>query len=57
MADKAIKADRDAGTGILRPRIDEYLCVGCGICQNKCPVRPQRAIRVFPGPAERTKNI
>jgi len=29
-------------------RIDEKLCIGCGICQNKCPSRPDRAIRVHP---------
>ena len=32
---------------VRRPRIDGSLCVGCGICQNKCPVRPARAIKVF----------
>ena len=36
------------GKKILRPYVDRSLCVGCGICQNKCPVRPVRAIRVDP---------
>jgi polyferredoxin len=31
---------------ILKPHVDENACVGCGICQNKCPTRPVRAIRV-----------
>lgn len=47
---KAIKLEQftDNGISIARPHIDEYLCVGCGICQNKCPVRPVRAVRVSP---------
>jgi MauM/NapG family ferredoxin protein len=32
---------------VLKPYVDENACVGCGICQNKCPVRPVRAIRVL----------
>ena len=45
VSEKAIKLDTYAG-GPAKPYVDEYLCVGCGICQNKCPVRPARAIRV-----------
>jgi Pyruvate/2-oxoacid:ferredoxin oxidoreductase delta subunit len=33
---------------VLKPYVDENTCVGCGICQNKCPVRPVRAIKVSP---------
>ncbi len=25
-------------------------CVGCGLCQERCPIRPVRAIRVIPNP-------
>lgn len=53
--DKALKLDRSAVTGadgkvrnVARPYVDPELCIGCGICQNKCPVRPVRAIRVQP---------
>lgn len=46
VADKAIKLERDSRTGTLKPIVNEELCVGCGICQYKCPVRPVRAIRV-----------
>lgn len=52
--DKAIKLDTYAG-GPAKPYIDENLCVGCGICQNKCPVRPMRAIKVSPKNADRTR--
>ncbi|MBF0216842.1 MAG: 4Fe-4S binding protein [Candidatus Omnitrophica bacterium] len=45
--DKAIKMEIDT-SGIRRPIVDKTLCIGCGICQTKCPVRPQRAIRVIP---------
>jgi len=51
--EKAIKLD--LGDGVQKPRISEELCVGCGICQYKCPVRPARAIRVVPRNSYRTK--
>ena len=46
--EKAIKLTKYTvgGKTISRPQVDMELCVGCGICQNKCPVRPLRAIRV-----------
>jgi len=38
---------RDGGTKILkRPYIDPNLCIGCGICENKCPIRDLAAVRV-----------
>lgn len=50
VADKAIKiqTDIDDGRPVSKPVVDTSLCIGCGICQNKCPVRPVRAIRVTP---------
>lgn len=32
--------------GRMRPAVNEQRCVGCGQCENKCPVTPERAIRV-----------
>lgn len=52
--DKAIKADASGGiSSLIKPVVDKTLCVGCGICQTKCPVRPMRAIRVSPEGAYR----
>jgi len=51
VAEKAIKVERHlgaAGVVVGAPVVDPNLCVGCGICQNKCPARPDRAIRVAP---------
>nr|MBU1328094.1 4Fe-4S binding protein [Candidatus Omnitrophota bacterium] len=47
---KAIKTYDEffAGKKIKKPYVDTSLCVGCGICQNKCPTRPERAIKVSP---------
>lgn len=33
--------------GRYRPIIDEDKCVGCGECENKCPIQPEAAIRVY----------
>jgi len=47
--EKAIKLTGAGGArDPAKPSVDENLCVGCGICQNKCPVRPDRAIKVYP---------
>ena len=33
--------------GVRRPFVDEHKCVGCGICENACPIQPVAAIRPF----------
>lgn len=33
--------------GQLKPLVDMDKCVGCGTCENKCPVQPLAAIRIF----------
>lgn len=56
VSQKAIKLEKVTvnGKALSRPYIDWQLCVGCGICQNKCPVRPKRAITVSGAEAVRT---
>jgi polyferredoxin len=34
-------------TSVLLPFVNRDLCIGCGICEYKCPVVGQSAIRVF----------
>ena len=39
--------DRDGSIKPLKqPYVDPRLCIGCGICENKCPVEDLAAIRV-----------
>jgi polyferredoxin len=33
--------------GVRRPFVEEHKCVGCGICENVCPIQPVAAIRAF----------
>jgi MauM/NapG family ferredoxin protein len=52
LTDKAIvlvEANVTVGAKTLilkQPQVDSKLCIGCGICENKCPVEGQSAIRV-----------
>lgn len=33
-------------TVVKQPRVDLDLCIGCGICENKCPIADQRGVYV-----------
>jgi polyferredoxin len=33
--------------GVPLPRVNRDLCIGCGICEYKCPVNGEAAIRVY----------
>jgi ferredoxin len=47
-----------AGKGLIvkQPRVDLDLCIGCGICENKCPVLGQPAIYVTSIGESRSKD-
>jgi NAD-dependent dihydropyrimidine dehydrogenase PreA subunit len=32
---------------LCAPVVDRTLCIGCGICEYKCPVNGEAAIRVY----------
>ncbi|MBN1852203.1 MAG: 4Fe-4S binding protein [Pirellulales bacterium] len=34
---------------IKQPRIDADLCIGCGVCENVCPLKDLPGVRVFSG--------
>jgi ferredoxin len=41
---------------VRRPFVEEHKCVGCGICENVCPIQPEAAIRVFSFGDQRAKT-
>jgi ferredoxin len=54
LPEKAIKLElsqkMDASGELIEvklPHVDRKLCIGCGICEYKCPVAGEAAIRVF----------
>lgn len=44
----AIRLDDGGRIEVLNPREHDRGCTGCGVCQEYCPTRPKRAIRIFP---------
>ncbi len=34
-------------TEIMKPVVDREICIGCGLCEYKCPVSGEAAIRVY----------
>jgi len=43
-------------TTVLLPYVDESLCIGCGICVNRCPVEGDRGIFLTNADEERWKG-
>jgi NAD-dependent dihydropyrimidine dehydrogenase PreA subunit len=55
LPEKAIRLERAEVLGqdgqprtILQPHVERRQCIGCGICEYKCPVSGEAAIRVLP---------
>lgn len=44
------------GQGVTVPLVDLSRCVGCGICENRCPVRGRPAIRVISAGETRSRT-
>ncbi len=46
---KEVTVTDDSGVKkkIKHPYVDEALCIGCGICENKCPLEKEAGIIVF----------
>jgi len=40
----------------LRPEVDERICIGCGLCESRCPVDGPAAIQVFSINEERVRT-
>jgi ferredoxin len=41
---------------LKQPRVDLDLCIGCGICETKCPVRGRPAIYVISAGESRSRD-
>ena len=39
---------KENAAGVRVPVLDSRLCIGCGSCEHPCPVRPIKAVRVWP---------
>jgi NAD-dependent dihydropyrimidine dehydrogenase PreA subunit len=46
---EAVTPDGERVT-VQRPRVVRERCIGCGICEYKCPVNGEAAIRVYVPP-------
>lgn len=43
-------------TTLLRPFVDESICTGCGLCEERCPIEGPAAIQIFSIGEERKKT-
>jgi polyferredoxin/Fe-S-cluster-containing dehydrogenase component len=41
-----VELPQEVKTGVKLPYVDRALCIGCGICETKCPLQGESAIRV-----------
>jgi MauM/NapG family ferredoxin protein len=55
LEDATVTTAKGTKLTVKQPHVSADLCIGCGICQNKCPVSDQAAIRVMSG--GETRNL
>jgi ferredoxin len=46
LEDVKVTTARGTVITVKQPHVNAELCIGCGICQNKCPVSDEAAVRV-----------
>jgi MauM/NapG family ferredoxin protein len=46
LEDVIVTSARGSKISVKQPHIDAELCIGCGLCENKCPMSDDAAIRV-----------
>jgi len=47
LEDVQVERENGAKFTLKRPHMRRHLCIGCGICETKCPVSAEAAIRVY----------
>lgn len=47
LVDTTVHGRDGAARQVRQPRVDPRACVGCGICETKCPIEGNAAIRIF----------
>lgn len=50
------RVDPSSGSDLLRPFVDEFQCIGCGICEQRCPIEGAAAIQVYSIAEERRRT-
>lgn len=53
--DQAEVPGPDGPVAVLQPRVIRELCIGCGICENKCPLQGDAAIRIVRDGEDRSR--
>jgi len=48
LEEKMLTNSHGETTTVLRPIVEQDLCIGCGICEQQCPLDGEAAIRVYP---------
>jgi len=47
LEDQTVTNHRGETVTVRRPQVEREKCIGCGICETKCPLNGQAAIRIY----------